>query len=82
MDIRVSGGCPLIFLRKHLGIINKNINPERYISPEKVCRMVCDVLTILYATPDNFNMRHLYSLYDVYELNLILRCILYKYIKK
>lgn len=78
---RVSGGCPLIFFRKHLGIINKYINPERYITPEKVCRMVYDVLTILYAT-DNFTPEYLYSLYDVYELNLILKCILYKYIKK
>lgn len=76
---RVSGGCPLIFFRKHLGIINKRINPERYVTPEKVRRMV---LTILYATPDNFNPEHLYSLYDIYELNLVLKCILYKYIKK
>ena len=81
---RVSGGCPLIFLRKHLGIVNKRINPERYVTPEKVRRMVCDILTILYTTttPDNFTPEYLYSLYDVYELNLVLKCILYKYIKK
>jgi hypothetical protein len=74
----VSGGCPSIFFRKHLGIINKNINPERYMSVEECRKMVENVLGILYNT-DDFTANYLYSLYDIYELDLILRCILYKY---
>lgn len=77
----VSGGCPSIYFRKHLGIVNKNINPERYMSVEECRKMVENVLGILYNT-DDFTANYLYSLYDIYELDLILRCILYKYIKK